>query len=297
MPIFYNEANDIIRDSYSGVQEIEFDQFFVDQLHKNKFIDIIADYNENEYLVIKSCSGSSCLARYSNKQIKLLNTKLLDKACQIKARNKEQYFVLDALMDDALRVVSLTGKAGSGKTYVALAAAIAQMESNKYDRLILTRPTSQVGRRDLGTLPGDAEEKIMPYMINFMCNLQSLFGTNVTSSINMDYIFSKYRIEVVPMQLLRGASFANSLVIFDECQVCNFHEMLTVGTRISENSKLVLMGDLKQRDEQIKPEQTGLHRFINSDAVKKSKIAASVTLVKSERGEVSELFSTVFDAE
>jgi PhoH-like ATPase len=255
------------------------------------------DLWENQYLVLKLKDGNaSALARVKNGQAVLLSEKHLQKATSVKPRNKEQFFALDALIDDAVRIVTLTGKAGSGKTLLAIAAAIAKKTQGKYEKIILTKPSSQVGKRDLGTLPGTLEEKFLPFLLNYMCNFQVVLGMQKFSSFSeAESIMDEFNMEIVPLQLIRGASFNNCLVIADEVQVLDYHEMLTLGTRISEGSKLVLMGDLNQRDEHIAKEQTGLFRFINDDRVKRNPIAASVHMIKSERGEVSALFSDVFD--
>jgi PhoH-like ATPase len=289
-----------IPDLYTGVSVFEApDADFMTSLYKHKEADMgYHNFNENEYLVIKHQDSASALARYRQGTAYLLDTKKLDKATAIKPRNKEQYFAMDALMDDSVKVVCLTGRAGTGKTLEALAAAVAKIEVHKYNKLILTKPSSQVGNRELGILPGDISEKFMPYLINYACNMELLFGENLQSGTNstaLEYIFTKYNIEIVPMQLLRGASFNNALVIADEVQVLNHHEMLTLGTRMSEGSKLIIMGDLNQRDETIAKEKTGLFTFINDRQVKDSSFTASVHMLKSERGEVSALFSNVFE--
>lgn len=252
-----------------------------------------AQFNENEYVIVKYYN-TSALTRHSDGKLLLINQSVLDKATVIRPRNKEQYFALDALVDDSLRVVTLTGTAGAGKSLCAMAAGISLMEQGKYKKLILTRPTSQVGDRELGTLPGTAQEKVMPYLINFVCSLETLFGETLHTS-GIDYLFSKYNIEVIPMQLLRGASFNNALIIADETQILTFHEMLTLGTRVSGGSKLIIMGDLDQRDENIAKEQTGLYKFINDERVKASTFTASIHMPKSERGEVASLFTSVFE--
>jgi len=264
----------------------------VDNLHIEKYIDArYQNYSENEYIVIKE-GGQSALVRYKNGRFCLIDQKYLDKATAIKPRNKEQYFALDALLDDAIKVVTLTGIAGSGKTLLALAAILSKIENQKYRKVILSKPMSQVGSREFGILPGDAKEKIHPYLINYQSNLECLFGEK---SSDMETIFERYNIEVIPLQFIRGASFNKCLVVVDECQTLNHHEMLTLGTRISEGSKLIIMGDLNQRDEPIAKERTGLFKFINDNRVKDSKFTASIHMLKSERGEVASLFSTVFE--
>lgn len=287
---------------YTGVTVHETNKQVIDELHANKSIDLPPFYtfNENEYVIVKGQDGESALAKYHNRKLRLLDLKYLDRATDIKPHNKEQYFVTDALMDDAIKVVCLTGKAGCGKTLLALAAAIKKIEHKKYNKIILTKPSSQVGRRDLGILPGTLEEKFMPFLINYMCNFEVIFGDGLQKTqqkVTIEYIFNKYNIQIVPLQLIRGASFNNSLVIADEVQVLDYHEMLTLGTRMSEGSKLIILGDLNQRDEKISKENTGLFKFINSSMVKDKPFTASVHMTKCERGEVSALFSDVFETD
>ncbi len=273
------------------------DASFMSHLYAHKEIDMGYDnFSENEYLIVQHGSQSA-LCRYLKGRSYLLDLNELSRATAIRPRNKEQHFAMDALLDDAIKVVVLTGKAGTGKTLATLAAAVAKVEQHKYKRIILTRPSSQVGKRELGILPGNINEKLMPFMINYLTNFQVLFPNTLELSSNMDRLVARYNIDIVPLQLIRGASFKDCLVIADEVQVLDYHEMLTLGTRISENSKLILMGDLNQRDESIAKEKTGLFRFINDRKVKDSHFTASVHMVKSERGEVSALFSDVFDPE
>jgi PhoH-like ATPase len=106
----------------------------------------------------------------------------------------------------------------------------------------------------------------------------------------------QYRIEFVPLQLIRGCSWHNAFIIADEVQTLNYHEMVTLGTRVGEGSKIVIMGDLAQRDEKIATDKTGIYRFVNSDQAKNSEFVASIELLKCERSAVAELFADVFDA-
>lgn len=284
---------------YTGVNIHESD-LSIEELYKNKKIELppFYNYHENEYVIVKH-EGQSALTRYKNGELHLLDLKMLDKATAVKPRNKEQYFALDALLDDSIKVLCLTGLAGSGKTLLSLSAAIAKMDEKKYKKIILTRPSSQVGKRELGILPGTLEEKFMPFLINYTTNLECIFEdkTQKAKKLNVEHIFSMYNIEIVPLQLIRGASFNDTLILADEIQICNYHEMLTLGTRVSEGSKLVIMGDLNQRDEKIETKDTGLHKFVNDHRVKSSDFTASIKMLKSERGKVSALFSTVFSGE
>lgn len=294
-----HENIDETDETYTGVSVVSVAHDVLDELYETKQISAAWLPNEqrwqNQYVIVKNGSGesSSALARVRGSKVHLLNLKQLDKTTQIQPRNKEQYFALDALTDDSVKVTCLTGRAGTGKTILALAAAMSKMTAGIYKKIILTKPSSEVGRRGLGYLPGTAEEKFLPFLINFVSNFEVLFSSQ--RKISIEDIFNRYNIEIVPLQLMRGASFNNCFVLADEIQVCNSHEMLTLGTRLSEGSKLVIMGDLNQRDEQITKEQTGLYKFINNHLTKSSTFTASVHMRKSERGDVSELFSSVFE--
>jgi PhoH-like ATPase len=231
----------------------------------------------------------------------------------VKPRNKEQQFLLSTLMDPRVQVQVVAGKAGTGKTLLALAAAMAQIESGGYEKIILTKPMSQVGGRDLGTLPGTLEEKFAPFLLNYASNIEQLLKvpkTHKTGAKHQQHqhqetmnglkgpmldFFQWYRAEMVPLQLLRGASFQNAFIIADEVQVLDHHEMLTLGTRVASGSKLILMGDLAQRDEGISREKTGLHRLLRDPHMLGSSLTASIELLKVERGPVAELFTRVFD--
>jgi PhoH-like ATPase len=141
-------------------------------------------------------------------------------------------------------------------------------------------------------LPGDVDEKFRPYLQNYLCNLEFMLGGKPDA---IEDLVQQYRIEFIPIQLIRGASWHDAFVIADEVQPLDYHEMVTLGTRVAEGSKLVIMGDLGQRDEKIEIEDTGIYKFVNSTGAKKSSIVASLELIKSERSAVSQLFADVFE--
>ena len=216
----------------------------------------------------------------------------------IRPRNKEQAMALDALTDDRIKAVTLTGPAGTGKTLLTLAAAMQARESGKYERIILTRPMTQVGKHDLGILPGEVNDKFGPYLQNYMCNMEFLMKGGKDKSRNGSGVLAwieHYKMEFIPLQLIRGASWPDTFIIADEVQTLPRHEMLTLGTRVGENSKIVIMGDLAQRDERIAKHDTGLYNFSNSEIAKKSQLVAHIELLKCERSDISRLFAEVFD--
>ncbi len=282
--------------SYTGVRVCDVDKEIIDNLHKNKQIDVhicnIDSFSQNEYLVLKDITGvgASALGRIKGNKICLLSNVL--SASGIKPKCKEQVFALDALLDDTVKIVILTGKAGTGKTLLTMAAALQQMDNKKYNKLILTRPMSQVGRYELGILPGEVNDKFLPYLQSYMCNLEFLMGDRES---NMQDLIEQYKAQFIPFQLIRGASWHHSWVICDEAQTLDYLETLTLGTRPSEGTKLVILGDLNQRDERIAKEKTGIYKFINHVRAKDSTFVASIELLKSQRGEVATLFSDIFE--
>lgn len=213
----------------------------------------------------------------------------VDEVCGVKPRNREQAFALHALCHYGTTTVILTGTAGTGKTLLALAAAMDQVQQQKYKGIILTKPMSHVGKYSLGALPGDVDEKFAPYLENYMTNLE-----HFVNKYKIRDFMEQYRMDIVPLQLLRGASWSNYFIIADEMQVCDHLAILTLGTRIGEGSKLVVMGDLNQRDEKISREKTGIHKVFHSNIAKKSPLVASLELQKCERSKTAALFAEIF---
>lgn len=209
----------------------------------------------------------------------------------ISPRNKEQIMALDALINPAIKSVALTGTAGGGKTLTALGASLHCYDQKQYDKILLTKPMSQVGSYDLGILPGEVEDKFYPYLRNYLNNFEHLIDGRIKS---IDHLIEHYSIEFLPFQLIRGASFHNTFVIADEVQILPFADVLTLGTRIGEGSKLVLMGDLNQKDEDIPEEKTGLYKLVNSKISQRSSLTASIHLIKNERSMLSRLFTEIF---
>ena len=281
--------------SYTGVKVLTLPKTSIQAIYKDKSITLpeeIKDAPQNLYVVCKDYTGQSdsALARVKKDKLTLLDPNI--KCSNISPRNKEQRMAMDALLDDAIKVVTLTGRAGTGKTLLTLASALDAMDKGKYSRIILTRPMSWVGKHSLGALPGDVNEKFRPYLQNYLCNLEFMLGGKPEA---IEDLVDQYRIEFIPIQLIRGASWHDAFVIADEVQPLDYHEMVTLGTRIAEGSKLVIMGDLAQRDEKIAKDKTGIYKFINSIQTKNSEITASLKLIKSERSDVSKLFAEVFE--
>ena len=283
---------------YTGVKVIDVDRTVIDEVYKNKQVAIwdkrIGIY-PNMFVYLKPNDGkdNGAITIAKGDHLKLISEKGLS-AFGIKPKNKEQIMALHSLLDDSIPLSIMTGRAGTGKTLLAIAAALQKFSEKKYDRILITRPMSQVGRHDLGALPGNVDEKFGPYLENYLTNIQQLVGDNKKS---IDYLMEAYNIQAMPLQLIRGASWTKTFIIADEVQVLDFHEMLTLGTRIGEGSKLVVLGDLRQRDEKIAAQNTGLYKLMNDIKAKESHLISGIELLKCERSELAELVATIFEEE
>jgi PhoH-like ATPase len=278
---------------YTGYRTCEVSSEIITKIHKDFKIPIFNKrytFYPNMYLELRSSIKTTALGKVSldGTQIEKISTRTVS---GITPRNKEQTFALDALWRDNIPVVALTGSSGTGKTLLALAIALQKMQNKSYRKVILTRPMSEVGRYKLGALPGDEKDKFSPYLLNYMTNLEQFIDNRRL----VGDLIAQNRFEIVPIQLFRGASFNNCLVIADEVQVLNCMEILTIGTRIGENSKLVIMGDLNQRDERIAKDKTGIYKLMNDKQIKESPLVSAIELQQCERSETARLFAKVFE--
>lgn len=226
----------------------------------------------------------------------------------LKPRNKEQCFALDLLLDDSIKLVSITGAAGCGKTLLALAAGLSQVvggKDHKYEHLIVSRPVQPMGK-DIGFLPGTIEEKMDPWVAPIKDNLTFLLGNRFKKHVSkkhgepdrefkrdpyIDMLFQE-RIEIEALTYIRGRSIPNSFMIVDECQNLTVHELKTIITRIGDGTKIVLLGDLEQID------NAGVDMFTNGltyavEKFKDYKIAGHITLLKGERSELASLAAKI----
>jgi PhoH-like ATPase len=210
----------------------------------------------------------------------------------VRPRNKEQAFAMDLLLDDSLRLCTLIGKAGTGKTLLALAAGLKRTtEDNVYSRLLVSRPIMPLGR-DLGFLPGDVDEKLNPWMQPIFDNLEFLFTNGGSKSARQDRGFldllESGTIQVEPLTYIRGRSLPHQYLIVDEAQNLTPHEVKTIITRCGEGTKIVLTGDPHQIDNPyVDLASNGLS--VVADRFKRERIAGHVVLAKGERSDLAEL--------
>ena len=211
----------------------------------------------------------------------------------IKPRNAEQTFSLHALFEPDIKLVSLTGKAGTGKTLLALSAAIAQ--HHLYEQILLARPIVALSNRDLGFLPGDAEEKVSPYMQPLFDNLAVI--KRCFSPVSQEYkiiedLKKDERLVISPLAFIRGRSLSNCFFIIDEAQNLTPHEVKTIITRAGEGTKMIFTGDIQQIDSPYLDMQSNGLAYL-TDRMKGQDLFAHINLVKGERSFLAELASNL----
>jgi PhoH-like ATPase len=207
----------------------------------------------------------------------------------IQARNTEQKFAFEALNDPEIKLVGITGKAGTGKTLLALASALKQ--SKLYKQILLARPIVALANKDIGFLPGTEKEKIGPYMQPLFDNLnviKSQFPAGSPEARNIDEMQKNNQLVIEALAFIRGRSLAETICIVDEAQNLTPHEIKTIITRTGEGTKMIFTGDIQQIDSPyLDMQSNGLAYMV--DKMKGQKIFAHVNLVKGERSELSEL--------
>lgn len=308
---------------YRGVEVIEIEENRVDKFYKENELLLTADELKdkllypNQIVVIKNTgqdgkTTKSALSKCLSADKPLLPIAKIEQAFGLKPRNKEQSFSLDLLFDDNVKLLTLTGPSGTGKTLLAIAAALEQLKGvghndhAKYEKLIVTRPVQPVGK-DIGFLPGTLEEKMEPWIspirdnVNFLMNSRK--GNKKRASadptkarISDEYYLAllqeKGLIEIEAITFIRGRSIPNAYIIIDEAQNLSMHELKTIITRVGDGTKLVLTGDIEQIDNvHVDTFTNGLTYAV--EKFKEHSIAGHVNLIKGERSELATLASKI----
>lgn len=248
----------------------------------------LKDPRPNENFVLKNGSKSALVTCRGNSRVLTRVNKV--SAFGITPRNSEQSFALAALLDDSIQLVTLTGKAGSGKTLLALAAGL-ECRKN-YRQILLSRPTVPLSNKDLGFLPGDISAKLDPYMQPLFDNLSVIRQEQGGHDRNdkLQELLDNQKLEVTPLAYIRGRSLQRVFFIIDEAQNLTPHEIKTIITRAGEGTKIVLTGDIRQIDHPyLDSRSNGLTYLINR--MVGQSIYAHVALEKSERSLLAELAS------
>jgi PhoH-like ATPase len=288
-----------IEELYPGNRELVVASTIIDALYSGGSVEVNVDppLHANEYVCLKDDSQSkSALGRFDKNQGKVVAIKKLREGVWgIRPRNREQHYALDLLLDDSVKCVTLVGKAGTGKTLLAIAAGLQKVaEEQAFSKLLVSRPIFPLGR-DIGYLPGDIEEKLNPWMQPIYDNLEFLLGLNKTDKKDgrsyaelVDLGF----VEIEPLTYIRGRSLPNVYMIVDEAQNLTPHEVKTIITRAGEGTKIILTGDPYQIDHPyLDSSNNGL--TIVAERFKPEAIGGHVTLTKGERSQLAELATQI----
>jgi PhoH-like ATPase len=274
---------------YTGFSEVLVDDGIIDQFYDKKDVYLEnTNLKTNEYVMLISNANEkkTALGRFVNEHTPVRQLRKEKRGVWgIKPRNKEQSFLIDALMDPDIEVITVIGKAGSGKTLCAIAAALEQTlddRTSTYTRVIVSRPVQPLGK-DIGFLPGTMEEKMSPWLMPIQDNLQTLMGND---KVTLDMYLEKGTIEIEAITYIRGRSIGKAFIIIDEAQNLTTHELKTIITRVGEGTKIVLTGDVEQIDNvYIDATTNGLTHAV--EKFKDFELAAHVTLLKGERSRVA----------
>lgn len=281
-----------IDEVYSGARTIVVSSQEVDELYKTGQL-VVEDtegFLPNEYFKVVSSTDEkhTALGRFTGSAIALLQPG--QKVSGIKPRNIKQTMALDALLNPDITMVSLLGLAGTGKTIMALASALELVMSKKlFKRVILVKSPISMPDSELGFLPGSAREKLLPHYANFLDNLSVLFPNKAQSIESLvDHLIEIGVLELAPPTYMRGRSLPDSIIIIDEFQNLSPYVAKAILTRVGENSRVFILGDINQIDnERLDAFNNGLYHAL--EAFKDEPCAAHITLDKSERSSFADL--------
>ncbi|MFV0535165.1 MAG: PhoH family protein [Cumulibacter sp.] len=281
-----------VQTGWTGMRTLDVVPDVLDELFESNVIDLDAarDLPCHTGVVLDAAGGSSALGRVTaQKQVQLVRGNA--EAFGLRGRSAEQRIAMETLLDDSVGIVSLGGRAGTGKSALALCAGLeAVLERRVHKKVIVFRPLYAVGGQDLGYLPGTEGEKMNPWA-------QAVFDTlgAVTSRQVIDEVLQRDLLEVLPLTHIRGRSLHDAFVIVDEAQSLERNVLLTVLSRIGQNSRVVLTHDVAQRDNL----RVGRHDGINAviEAMKGHPLFAHYTLSRSERSPIAALVTTLLEGE
>ena len=294
---YSRDAIEDLRQVYTGSRLVEnVGTREIDELYASQGIDVagldsVTNPIANENFILRN-GQKSILAAYDPFESKIVR---VDKptAYGIEPRNAEQSFAIHMLMDNRIQLVTLSGKAGTGKTLLALAAALEKRSD--FRQIFLARPIVPLSNRDLGFLPGDIQSKLDPYMQPLYDNLSVIrhqFPPNDKRAVKIDEMLEQDKLQITPLAYIRGRSLQKAFFIVDEAQNLTPHEVKTVITRAGEGTKVIFTGDIHQIDHPyLDKRSNGLTYLISR--MKGQDMFAHITLEKGERSELAELASNL----
>ncbi|EFM12800.1 PhoH family protein [Paenibacillus curdlanolyticus YK9] len=282
-------------DLYAGYSTLHVHPSVIDEFYTYRFLSVkslqlSSRLYPNEFIILRDEMGTSksALLKVSQDGVRLEPLYLSNDAIWgITARNAQQRMALELLLNDDVPLVTLTGKAGTGKTLLALAAGLLKVEDDhKYKKLLIARPVVPMGK-DIGYLPGEKEEKLRPWMQPIYDNLEYLFDTKKSGDIDK-ILMGLGSIQVEALTYIRGRSIPGQFIIIDEAQNLTKHEVKTIVSRVGEGSKIVLMGDPEQIDHPyLDSISNGLTHIV--ERFKAEGISGHMTLEKGERSKLAQL--------
>jgi PhoH-like ATPase len=290
---------------YAGFLEIVVDDELIEQFYADEevFFDELSQkerkikLHPNQFLILISSSNpkKSALARFvlDEKPIEKVRDDYKNLTMGIFPRNKEQKFSYDLLFDDSIKFVSLIGKAGSGKTLMAIAAGMEQTlslkkKNNKYRKIVVSRPVQPLGK-DIGFLPGTMHEKMMPWLMPIQDNMETILGED---NVYLAEYVERGKIQIEALTYIRGRSINNAFIVIDEAQNLTAHEVKTILTRVGENTKIVLTGDIEQIDN-IYTNETSNGLTYAVEKFKSHDISGHITFLKGERSRLATISSKI----
>jgi len=292
---YLNDRTVGLNDLYTGYWTIKVHPSVIDEFYSYRFLPVSAISNyasllPHSFVILKDELGSSKSALLKvNADGKRLEPLYLsnDPVWGITARNAQQRMAMELLLNDDVPLVTLTGKAGTGKTLLALAAGLMKVEDErKYKKLLIARPVVPMGK-DIGYLPGEKEEKLRPWMQPVYDNLEYLFDTKKNGDIDK-ILAGLTSIQVEALTYIRGRSIPGQFIIIDEAQNLSRHEVKTIVSRVGEGSKIVLMGDPEQIDHPyLDASSNGLTHVV--ERFKAETLSGHITLEKGERSHLAQL--------
>ena len=287
---------------YMGVRELEVAKGDIDDFYARGELappDGINGVYPNEFALLKdrNAPNHTALSKYNAQKgrfVPLLKS-LKEGAWGLRPRNKEQSFALDLLLNDEIKLVTIVGKAGTGKTLLAIAAGLQKtMEEQVYQKMLVSRPVFPLGK-DIGFLPGTVEEKLNPWMQPIYDNVEFLMGlSRADKKAGRSYreLIDLGLVAIEPLTYIRGRSIPNQYIVVDEAQNLTPHEVKTIITRVGDNTKIVITGDPYQIDNPyVDSTSNGLVHVVNK--FKHERLAGHITLTKGERSALAELASNV----
>ena len=294
--------NDKVEESqldYKGLREInDFDFKTIKKIYSEKNIseEVFNSFlNDNEKIInnesfLLKNGSSSVLVRHNTKEKKLFQVDSKNDFYGITSQNKEQQIAFDLLTDKNIDIVTISGNAGTGKTLLALAAALHQTKD--YKQIYLARPIVPLSNKDMGFLPGSIEEKLQPYMEPLFDNLKVIKNTDEDRATKITQMLHSKKIQISPLAYIRGRSLPNIYFIVDESQSLSALEMKTIITRLGKGSKIVFTGDIHQIDNPyLDTHSNGLTHIMSK--FKNQKCYGHITLTKGERSPLAELASKI----